>query len=91
VSNPVIRVVLIESDRAILARAAHRLAHAGVHVVVRPAPAEALDYIDRVQPEVVLLGRRYWARWARRIRTASPETVVFPALEVPPLSAGRAA
>lgn len=91
-SNPAIRVVLIESDPDVLSRAAHRLAESGVHVVVRPQPRGALDFIGRTRPEVVLLGRRFWAQgWSRRIRAASPETVVFPALEVPPLAPGRAA
>lgn len=90
--NPAIRVVLIDTDRAALTQAAHRLAHAGVHVVVRPQPRGALDFIGRARPEVVLLGERFWRQgWARRIRAASPETVVFPAGEVPPLGLRRAA
>jgi hypothetical protein len=91
VLNPV-RVVLIDTDRATLAHAAHRLAHAGVNVVVRPQPRGALDFIGRAKPEVVLLGERFWAQgWARRIRAASPETVVFPARQAPPLGLRPAA
>ena len=87
-ATPSIRVVLIDSDRDVLTR----LAGQGVNVVVRPQPRGALDFIGRARPEVVLLGERFWAQgWARRIRAASPETVVFPARQAPPLGLQPAA
>jgi hypothetical protein len=82
-----IRVVVIDGDSDGLARAAHGLAHAGVRVVLRRRPESALEFIGRVRPEVVLLGRAVWAKgWARRILAASPETVLFPSHPIPSLA-----
>ena len=84
---PPIRVVVLESDRDILNRVVRRLESADLHLVARASPDDALDYVRRARPEVVLLGADFWgADWARRFSHASPETVVFPILDAPPLA-----
>jgi hypothetical protein len=69
-----IRVVVVGSEIPAL-RPGHR-------VVVRPSIQEALGYIRRARPELVLLPRALWG-WARAVVVHSPETLVFPA-EAPP-------
>lgn len=54
----------------------------GTRVVVRPSIHEALGYVRRARPEVVLLSRELWG-WARAVAVHSPESVVFPA-DAPP-------
>ena len=49
-----------------------------VRWVLRPDPAEALDFVRRVRPSLVLLGEASWeAGWAPLLRSASPGTVVL--------------
>ena len=56
----------------------------GPRVVARPSIQEALGYIRRVRPELVLLSPELWARgWARAVAVHSPETLVFPS-DAPP-------
>lgn len=71
-----IRVVVIGSDVPAL--------RAGTRVVVRPSILEALGYVRRARPEIVLLSPELWRRgWARAVAVHSPESVVFPA-DAPP-------
>lgn len=69
-----IRVVVVGSDVPPL--------RPGARVIVRPSILEALGYIRRTRPELVLLPRELWG-WARAVAVHSPETLVFPA-EAPP-------
>ena len=69
-----IRVVVVGSDAPPL--------RPGARVVVRPSIQEALGYIRRTRPELVLLPRHLWG-WARAVAVHSPESLVFP-LETPP-------
>jgi hypothetical protein len=71
-----VRVVVIGSDIPAL--------RPDARVVVRPSVLEALGYIRRAKPEIVLLSRELWRRgWARAVAVHSPESVVFPA-DAPP-------
>lgn len=54
----------------------------GARVIVRSSIHEALGYIRRERPELVLLGPELWG-WARAVGRHSPETLVFPA-DAPP-------
>ena len=54
----------------------------GPRVIVRSSIQEALGYIRRTRPELVLLPRELWG-WARAVVIHSPETLVFPA-DAPP-------
>ena len=69
-----IRVVVVGSEIPAL--------RPGTRVIVRPSILEALGFIRRTRPELVLLPRALWG-WARAVAIHSPETLVFPA-DAPP-------
>lgn len=85
-SDP-IRALIIEERPAALARIAATLAHPGFRVATRLSPADALEYVARTRPDLVLLGRSWWeAGWAVELLVASPETVVLPVIDEAPAS-----
>jgi len=75
--------LVIDPDPATLTRIAGLLDH-GFRISTRLSPRDAMDYVARARPDVVLLGIDYWQDgWASEILAASPETVVVPVLDIP--------
>jgi len=75
--------LVIDPDPATLTRIAGLLDH-GFRISTRLSPADAMEYVARARPHVVLLGIDYWQDgWGSEILAASPETVVVPVLDIP--------
>jgi DNA-binding response OmpR family regulator len=74
-----LRAVAIDTDTRALGTLAHNLTHRGYRLVARPAPAESLEYVRKVRPEIVLLGAAWWRDgWPEALRRASPRSVLLP-------------
>jgi hypothetical protein len=74
-----LRALVIDPDPRALADAAGVLAGRGFRVAGRTAPDDALEYVRRARPNVVLLGETFWKDgWGAEIRNAAPGTVVVP-------------
>jgi len=74
-----LRALIIDPDPRVLADAAGILAGRGFRVAGRIAPDDALDYVRRARPNVVLLGENFWKDgWGAEIRGAAPGTLVVP-------------
>ena len=79
-SAPNLRALVIDADPGVLADVVRVLAPKGFHVATRLSPDDALDYVRRSKPNVVLLGVPYWDQgWGAKVVAASPGTVVVPA------------
>jgi len=83
--NPVPRTALvIDPDPSVLSRIAGTLAHSGLRIATRLSPEDALEYVARSRPDVVLLGIAYWQDgWGAEILAASPASVVLPVVDAP--------
>ncbi len=74
--------LVIDPDPAALARIARTLGHHGLRIAVRRSPEDALEYVGRSRPDVVLLNIGYWEDgWGSEILAISPDTVVFPVVD----------
>jgi hypothetical protein len=74
-----LRALIIDPDPRAIADAAGVLAGRGFRVAGRTAPDDALDYVRRARPNVVLLGEAFWKEgWAPQLRGAAPGIVVVP-------------
>lgn len=81
-----LRALVIDPDFSALSRASGLLKH-GFRIVARRSPADALDYVARARPDLVLLAPSFWQEgWGAEILAASPETVVLPSLDLPSLT-----
>lgn len=79
-----IRALIIDPDPRVLANVAHVLAHRGFRITARRSAEEAIDYVRRSRPDVVLLGVALWEEgWGTQILAAAPETVVVPVIGSP--------
>lgn len=78
--NPkTLRALIIDPDPRVLADAAGVFAGRGFRVAGRIAPDDALEYVRRARPNVVLLGESFWKEgWGPEIRRVAPGTVVVP-------------
>lgn len=77
--NKTLRALVIDPDPRVLADVAGVLAGRGFRVAGRIAPDDALEYVRRARPNVVLLGEAFWKDgWAPQLRGAAPGTVVVP-------------
>jgi len=74
-----LRALVIDPDPRVLADAVRVLAHKGFHVAGRITPDDAVEYVRRARPDVVLLGLPFWEQgWGPEFLAAAPETVVIP-------------
>ena len=79
--------LIINPNLKVLGDLVRPLSLKGFRIAARPAPEDALEYVRRARPDLVLLGAPYWQEgWARRIVDASPATVVVPVPVAPPAS-----
>lgn len=87
-SPSLVRVVVVDADPRARARLVSRLEAPGVRVVARSSPEDALEFVARARPELVLLGAEAWSLgWSPRFTGVSPDTIVFPAAAPPSLGA----
>jgi hypothetical protein len=78
------RALVIDRNLGVLAHLVRPLALKGFRIAARPTPEDALDYVRRSRPELVLLGQPYWRDgWITQIQAASPGTVVVPVPTAP--------
>ena len=71
--------IVIDSDLGVLSRAERALKTARYQALSRLSPSGLLDVLRAVRPELILLGLPFWDEgWGPVLRSASPETVVFP-------------
>ena len=74
-----LRALIIDPDPHTLADAAGVLTGRGFRVAGRIAPDDALEYVRRARPNVVLLAESVWKEgWGLEFRRAAPGTVVVP-------------
>lgn len=74
--------LVIDPDPTVLTRVVRTLGHPGLRIAARLSPEDALEYVERSRPDIVLLGIRYWEDgWGPEILAVSPDTVVFPVVD----------
>lgn len=79
-----LRALVIDSDPRVLADVARTLTHRGFRIAVHRSAVDALDYVRRARPDLVLLGVSLWQEgWATEILAIAPETVVVPVIGEP--------
>lgn len=71
--------VVVDNDIGLLARATELLGKARYQVLGRLSPRGLLETLTALRPEILLLGVNFWDQgWGPVLRSASPDTVVFP-------------
>ena len=81
-SAPTLRALVIDHDAHALAQVSDLLTRKGFRVSARATPGDALDYVRRARPDLVLLGSRFWENgWGVLLRSLAPQTPVFPTVE----------
>lgn len=82
--------LVINPDLNVLGDLVRPLSLKGFRIAARPTPEDALDYVRRSRPDLVLLGSPFWQEgWGKKILAASPGTMVVP-VPTSPLTSGAA-